>query len=76
MDSRIPWPVDMRGWEKVGVFGVTEVGGKGWRAGLEIWAKGNQRRLIEPGGPIVWSYQMPTTNEQEAKIWGMKEEIE
>lgn len=34
--SRIPWPVDMRGWEKVGYY-----------VGLELWAKDDRRRLID-----------------------------
>ena len=63
MPDRIAWPVDMRGWEQVGNY-----------ADCEIWAKGNQRRLIKVGGEIVWSYQVPTTDEQERKIWGVKEE--
>ncbi len=61
MDS-IPWPVDMRGWEKVGLLDEP-----GWRKGLEVWAKGAQRRLIEPNGPVVLEYDKWTVMVQEEK---------
>lgn len=47
MNNRIPWPVDMTGWEKVGNFGF------GWT----IWAKGNHRRLVKPTGEIYQEYE-------------------
>ena len=45
--TRIPWPVDMRGWEQVGNY-----------ADCEIWAKGTLRRLIKKDGPVVFSYEL------------------
>ncbi len=64
MDS-IPWPVDMRGWEKVGEIEAEE--DTNWRKGLEVWAKGAQRRLIEPNGPVVLEYDKWTVMVQEEK---------
>lgn len=55
MTNRIPWPVDMRGWEKVGHY-----------ADCEIWAKGNQRRLIKVDGPVVCSYEVKEEKDNDA----------
>lgn len=61
-DRRIPWPVDMRGWRKVGV--IEPEADTNWSKGLEVWAKGNQRRLIEPDGPIVFSYEVKEAKDE------------